>query len=703
MRGLGHRIGVACAGVMLVLPAWATASVTTRVSVRSDGTENHGGRFRTDARAFWISGNGRYVAFSGTPFLVPIPPRPCFVPFPGLDCRTVYIHDRSTGRVEVVSRSYDGRPLNGSSEGGAMSGDGRYVAFSSWATNVIAPGPDLSCAPNTICSKVYVRDRVLGTNELISVSEDGEPANDLSYFSDISDDGRFVGYSSYATNLIPGVNPDGHLHSYVYDRATGETSLVSTAPSGEPANKRVSYSSSLSGDGRFVAFSSDADNLVENDTNSRPNSFPDYDVFVKDRATGAVLRANIATDGTQADNYADNASISGDGRFVVFTTRATHLVPEDTNFQCSFSGSTTCNDVFVHDLVERTTELISRSTSGEIGDDDSTPSLAVQPSISYDGRFVAFTSEATNLDPPWSMGGLFVRDRVAQTTERLDIAMDGGPAEFPADRDTAMSHDGRFIVFSSHASNLVPGDTNGDEDIFVHDRTCANFVVDPGEQCDDGNGEDGDECTSLCTIPACRGGGVLESARVRLLALGHDPIRARLVLRGRLRLPAVPEPFDPVARGAQVLVEDVGANHRALVDLTADTVPVPPHGFGCDRRDGWRTWSGGRIRAYRNRSNRFFGRGCAPGTARGIELVRFDDDRDRDGTIGFVVRASSSLLEPVVGPLRVAIVVGGTREDGANGLCGGRTFESAECEVRRGGTRLVCGERRQGGTPRRSR
>ncbi len=686
--GLLRQVAVACGAAAVLAPLVVDAGVTKRVSVRWDGSQVDQAQYRTDTRAFWVSGNGRYVGFSGTPQLLPVPPRSCQVTWPNRDCHTAWTYDRALERIEAASVSYDGGPLNGSSYSISMSADGRYAAFSSSATNVIPPGPDLTCPSNTACGHVFVRDRLLGTNELVSQSTEGIPANELAYLAQISADGNTVAFSSYATNLIPGGTPDGVLHTYVRDRRTGKTTLVSSSPTGEPANKSTAFLPSVSADGNLVVFSSDADNLVENDTNTRPGSFPDDDVFVKNRATGAVVRANLATDGTQANDFGENGVISGNGRFVLFSTSADNLVAGDS-FICGPFGIRSCSDLFVHDLVTRTTELISRSTAGVPGNDH-TGRFADTASISYDGRYVAFTSEATNLDPPWARGGLFLRDREKGTTERLDLALDGGPAEFPAFNDTAISHDGRIIAFASYADDLVPDDTNDRIDVFVLDRTCANAVIDSGEHCDDGNGVDGDSCTSSCTLPACRGGGLLTATKVKAWRLGRSPSRARLQITGRLRLPVVENPFSPSHRGAQIVLEDAGAGNRALFDLSSRTTPIPPFGFGCDHRDGWRNRQDGRIQVYRSQSGALPEEGCRDGSAGGLEMVRFTDRRHVDGTVEFTVRAASETLEPLVGPLRLAIVLGENEGDGAKGLCGGRTFAAEECTWRASGRTYVC-------------
>jgi Tol biopolymer transport system component len=242
--------------------------------------------------------------------------------------------------------------------------------------------------------------------------------------------------------------------------------LVSRAVGGGQADGH-SWRATISGDGRFVAFDSQADNLVPGDTNlvTVPGPSPEEpsytynaaDVFVFDRQTGLTERVSVATDGTQGNRESEVSFISTDGRWVVFQSEADNLVADDTN------GMT---DVFVHDRQTGVTELVSLGIDGAQGNGKSLPR-----GISAGGRYVLFNSSADNLVPGDTNGArdLFVRDRANGSVERVSVGYDGEQA----DKDSwggAMSADGRFVVFQSSASNLVPGDTNGADDIFVHDR-----------------------------------------------------------------------------------------------------------------------------------------------------------------------------------------------------------------------------------------
>jgi Tol biopolymer transport system component len=233
--------------------------------------------------------------------------------------------------------------------------------------------------------------------------------------------------------------------------AGGDTTRVSVNSAGNQADID-SGDPSISADGRYVAFTSGATNLVAGDTNSRP------DIFVRDRQTNTTERVSIDTAGNQADSSSFEPSISPDGRYVAFASSATNLVADDNN-----DGT---EDVFVRDRQTNTTERVSINTAGNQADDDS-----FNPSISPDGRYVAFYSSASTLVAGDTNGerDIFVRDRQTNTTERVSINTAGNQAD-SSSFNPSISADGRYVAFDSHATNLVAGDTNGRRDIFVHER-----------------------------------------------------------------------------------------------------------------------------------------------------------------------------------------------------------------------------------------
>jgi len=364
------------------------------------------------------------------------------------------------GTTERVSVSSAGEQGNSGSTYPAVSADGRFVAFDSWASNLV-PGD------TNDWGDVFVRDRVTGTTERFST-------NDIPFDLGISTDGRFVTFTSGASNLVPG-DTNGLVDVFVRDRLTGTTERVSVSDSEEQANG-ASYGFSISADGKFVSFGSLADNLVPGDTNGW------CDVFVRDRAAGTTERVSVSSAEEQGNWDSDVTAISADGKFVAFQSRATNLVPGDTNIY----GST---DVFVRDTIAGTTERVSVSSTGEQGNNGSRVGA-----ISADGRFVAFDSSADNLVPEDTNGmqDVFVRDRIARTTERVSVSSAGAQGDFASQWLICISADGRFVAFSSWADNLVPGDTNGAPDDFVRDRLTETTervsVSSAGAQADSSSG-----------------------------------------------------------------------------------------------------------------------------------------------------------------------------------------------------------------------
>ena len=369
----------------------------------------------------------------------------------------VFVRDRFTGTTERVSVGPGGAEGDGDSQGPCISPDGRWVVFFSDATNFV-PGDTNGT------TDAFLRDRQTGTTERISVDPGGGPADGPSFGSYgalISADGRYVAFVSDATNLVPG-GTNGFEHVLVRDRVQGTTEVVSVSTFGVQGNA-LSFAPSMSSDGRFVAFASNASNLAVADLNGLP------DVFLRDRLLGTTELVSFANGGAQADAACVNPSVSADGRYVAFRSGATNLVANDTNGRV---------DVFVRDRVNATTERVSVDASGADADGSS-----FEPAISADGRYVAFQSAATNLVPGDTNGmmDVFVRDRLSGTTERASVATDGTQGDLGSGIPS-MSADGRFVVFPSDATDLAGGDTNAFADVFVRDRRASGFtsVCEPG-------------------------------------------------------------------------------------------------------------------------------------------------------------------------------------------------------------------------------
>jgi tricorn protease-like protein len=402
----------------------------TRVSVASDGVQGNGSSSQSS-----ISANGRYVAFASMASNL--------VSGDTNNAMDIFVHDRQTGETTRVSVATGGAQANGGSMFPSISGDGRYVAFSSYASNLVS-------GDTNNAMDIFVHDRQAGQTTRVSVSSGGVQANNESWRSSISSDGRYVAFQSSASNLVSG-DTNNQQDIFVRDRQTGETTRVSVATDGTPANWDC-YNPSISADGRYVAFESVANNLVPDGSGILYNN-----IYVRDRQSGQTSRVSVSVSGGQAIGSSNNAFISADGRFVVFESWATNLVTDDTN---------DANDIFVRDRQMGQTTRVSVSSTGAQAN-----GYSWTPVISADGRYVAFRSEATNLvsGDTNDRQDIFVRDRQTGQTTRVSLAVNGAQAN----RDSlnpAISGSGRYVAFNTEATNLVSGDTNGVQDVFVHDR-----------------------------------------------------------------------------------------------------------------------------------------------------------------------------------------------------------------------------------------
>jgi Tol biopolymer transport system component len=354
---------------------------TERVSVSSSGAQGNATAYPFGgSRAGGISASGRFVVFrSDAANLV------------GHDtngAQDVFVRDRMTGQTTRVNVSSRGRQANDASGSPTISSDGRYVAFSSAASNLVAGDTNHT-------SDVFIHDRWNGTTRRVSVSSEGRQANAFSEEPSISTHGRYVAFTSGASNLVADTN---HLADvFVRDRHTGKTTRVSVTSREQQATRSPTHTGSngpsISGDGRYVAFHSDASNLVPGDTNGV------FDIFVRDRMAGKTRRVSIGTDGEQANaETLGPAIMSADGRYVLFGSSASNLVADDTNDTM---------DAFIRDRVAHKTILASRSSTGEQANDAS--GLGA---LSADDRYLVFSSWAGNLVPDDVSPGpdAFVRD-----------------------------------------------------------------------------------------------------------------------------------------------------------------------------------------------------------------------------------------------------------------------------------------------------
>ena len=352
--------GIACSmpvALMVALFAIEPASAgTERVSVGPGGVQGNG----ISSHATTV-GNGRYVGYSSTASNL--------VSNDTNNVEDVFFLDRKTGLTSRASVSSSGVQGNAASLKPALTADGRYVLFQSYASNMVAG--DTNGMPD-----VFLRDRKTHTVSRVSVSSSGGQANGLSGYASFSPDGRYVLYYSFAGNLVPG-DTNNASDIFLYEMATKRTERVSVANGGGQANGPSEFFAYMTADNRYVVFDSKAANVVAHDTNGRA------DVFMLDRQNRNVERVSVTQDGAQANGESIYPTVSADGRYVVFHSNATNLVTGDTNGKF---------DVFVRDRTAQTTRRVSVSSTG---------TEANQPSqhgkISADGRYVAFESWATNL------------------------------------------------------------------------------------------------------------------------------------------------------------------------------------------------------------------------------------------------------------------------------------------------------------------
>jgi Tol biopolymer transport system component len=414
-----------------------------------------------------ISSNGRYVAFeSDADDLLGA----------GNDINgwsDIFVRDRQTATTTRASIHSDGTTEGDNrSNSPSISGDGRHVAFESWATTLVTIG-------DGIFPDIFVHNRQTGNTVRVSVDSAGAEGGGPSFHPSISADGRYVAFDS-DSDLVA-TDSGNYYDIFVHDRDADEDGIYDEAAPVGISTIRVSVHSdgtegdqdstfpSISSDGRYVAFQSQADSLIDGDT----NLFPLYDIFVHDLLTGATTLVSVDSNGIQRNGNSTLPSISADGRYVAFMSDASNLVDGDTN------GST---DIFVHDrdadgngIYDEPGKVLTIRVS-ETSDGVEGNGHSYSPSISADGRYVAFESDAYNLvtgDISPLMGGfrdIFVHDLQTGTTERVSVVDSTGTQGNNHSYSPSISGDGMHVAFESNANDLVAGDTNPLSDIFVHDR-----------------------------------------------------------------------------------------------------------------------------------------------------------------------------------------------------------------------------------------
>jgi Tol biopolymer transport system component len=432
--------------VLSVLVAGLVASGCTWIVRASVNDAGEPGNFTSGHSPPSISGDGRYVAFDSTSTNL--------VPGDLNSIDDIFVRDTRVGTTLRVSVDADGGDSNNNSGEPSISADGRYVAFRSGATDLVPGG--------TPSGGVFVRDLQSATTELVA----GESFGDLSIIEhlepSISANGRFVAFTTVIVDRVG--SAEDIVDIYVRDLDEGTTTRVNVDANGGDAND-ISGTASISADGRYVAFDSYASDLVANDSGQ------DNDVFVRDMQASTTTRVSLDTAGGEPNNQSSVPSISAEGRYVVFSSAASDLVPADGT---AGPGGV---DVFVRDLQLATTSRASVDTAGGDPDGPSGNLFSGGPSISADGRYVAFSTAASDLVPDDgnSTHDVVVRDLATRTTT---LASAGALGEQANDLSggPSISADGRYVAFKSFATNLAGQEIGADWDVFV--RAVVTPMVD---------------------------------------------------------------------------------------------------------------------------------------------------------------------------------------------------------------------------------
>jgi Tol biopolymer transport system component len=421
-----------------------------------------------------ISADGRWIAFLSLATNLIAGQVPTSSTYP----RNAFLYDRVSGDLRLVSHTTASPQTPGLAGSLGMSADGRYVAFSSEAHDM-APG-QVTLAPG---NNLFVYDRIANTTSLVSHNRDSAvttPSSPGSGGPSLSADGRYISYQSIAVDLVPHqTDVPGTSDVFVYDQSAGTTVLAShvRASLTTAANGRSTYSL-ISADGGVVAFGSDATDLAEGQAD--PNGF--LDLFLFERRPAEVTTLSQPAPDLPAVTPAGPSSaadISADGRFVVFVSAAAGLVPGqvDTPYSVDeFDETRGTWDTFLRDRTSGKTTLLSRSQAAP-----PTAASGFTPAISADGKFAAFTA------PYRGPGGtsLGQLDVYARETDTLILAnhapgAPGQPDGVPRDRP-ALSADGRFVAYVCDRCRLVSGQQSGGSaprvDVFLYDRAAGTNTL----------------------------------------------------------------------------------------------------------------------------------------------------------------------------------------------------------------------------------
>lgn len=419
---------------LLGLSMFSTACTYTELaSVSSTGAQanNH-----SDVSN--ISGDGRFVVFwSGASNLV------------ANDTNgrvDVFLRDALNGTTSRLSLTSGGNQIDYNLSGSPLiSANGQIASFNTRDDTVV---------PNDTNNTwdVFLVDLTKNETTRVSVDSSGNQANGQSSSGGLSDDGRYIVFTSFADNLVPG-DTNGVQDVFVHDRIFGITTRVNVDSAGKQSNAGMPNgrsTPSISGDGRYVAFTSLADNLVSGDTNNVA------DVFIHDLVFGSTARVSVSNFGLQANGASESPMLSTDGKSISFLSEASNLVAGDTNGK---------KDVFVHRIFTwvSTTARVNVSSAEMQANDQ-----AFRTAMSGDGRYISFYTPADNLVADDTNGAwdVFVRDTAKGITRRISKSRSGAQGNATSSGGS-ISKDGRYISFESSATNLANDDLNGVSDVFI--------------------------------------------------------------------------------------------------------------------------------------------------------------------------------------------------------------------------------------------
>jgi len=399
---------------LLILPLATSGVQAAPGDVVLVSSDSAGAQGNLGSNVPHLSPDGRYVVFqSAATNLVT----------PATTGVQAFRKDLRTGEVKLCSSDAGGVEGNANSFFPVISSDGRYVAFYSQATNLITPA--------TSGNQVFRKDMLTGEVRLVSADAAGAQGNNFSSYSAISDDGRYVAFYSAATNLVTPATAG--LQVFRKDLVTGEVKLCSANAAGVYGNGTAAYFPDISSDGRYVAFTSTSTNLVTPATSGE-------ELFSKDMLTGEVKLASSNAVGAESNLSNGNPSYSCDARYVSFASTATNLV----------TPATTGTQIFRKDLLSGGIVLVSANAAGTQGNGNCPYS-----SISADGRYVAFNSDATNLVTPATANNQIFRKDLMTGEVVLASANAAGAQGNNASTFPSITPDGRYVAFQSQATNLV--------------------------------------------------------------------------------------------------------------------------------------------------------------------------------------------------------------------------------------------------------